>query len=1146
VPFEPPDELLRIIDEGKVIVVVGSGVSIAATGGAPEASWEGLLKSGVRCCRFTDQSLEEGWERRRCEDIADSKHGGHLLAAEDIASKLGAPKGGAFAGWLRDTLGSLAIRDRRLLDALAALKAPLVTTNYDGLLEKATGFPPITWMDEGKVGRLLMKEQDSDAIYHLHGYWDRPESVVLGIRSYEGVRGSEHAQAVLRASAMQQTLLFVGCGDGLRDPNFGPFLSWLGVVNRSRETPHYRLALQKDVVALAREHAPEQRIQIVPYGEGHGDLAPFLEKLVRDRPRPQGTTAAGSGGGLAGEAMTPAVSAYLRRLGESVSKLHLIGFGRGIPISLPIRDAYIPLRAAVTRELGDRRTGHSKEQVSEGRGYCERDIELARVFEVARSFGHRGVLLLGDPGSGKTTGARQFCWRVLHPAKAGETPGLPVGCLPVFLRLRDLTPDLLARDLASFIAEYVGSNSLPSVEAQPGPDLIARRGVLWVFDGLDEVVNEDARVRVCEWIQRWAEDRPADAILVTSRYQGYQGRVDLGSDFCQFHVQPLQPDQSSEFVRRWYKTVLRRLFPADTDAETRGAAEANDLLGLLSADAYRIGGLRQLPTNPLLLTILCLVHHEDHSLPRKRVDVYARCVRVLLESWRKDLQTAWGSITFDAGAAEGVLGSLAWWLHGEENRTSGTVPELGDQSKSALAEVSVSSGLGRDGEAFVKRMRDESGILAMWGSGRCGFLHLSFQEYFAGLHAAREGHASILVERMANSWWREVLLVSLAMGPRKFALGFFEALLRTETTRWDVTLVDQCLDEASIVPMEPFLAALGEPSRTPSAKAAILRRLKLIPNPDVTEACRKLASSADQELSAVAREVLQRSGSGIKGPGESELRTSSEGFVDPRTGIAYVALYGGEFTMGTERFGPEERPAHQVRISAFTIGRYPITNAEYARFLELNPGQTIPAFWTSSQFNDPRQPVVGVSWDEAQAFCRWAGARLPTEAEWEYACRAGTTTTYYFGNDPKDLGAFGWFVENSGGHTHPVGEKKPNPWGLHDLHGNVWEWCEDAWDMKAYRTRASGLVRDPVVSSDITEAKDAVRVVRGGSSLHDAVGCRSAYRFRRRPDFRNLDLGFRVCLVRSPVLKEGDRSIQPGTSEDRREGEAQRVREGRP
>jgi len=1144
-PSDPVEELTRLIEERKVVVVVGSGVSIAATGGTPEASWEGLLKSGVRCCRNTDQSLDEHWERRRCEDIADSKHGGHLLAAEDIASKLRAPKGGAFAGWLRDTVGSLVIRDRRLLDALVALKAPLVTTNYDGLLERVTGFPPITWIDEGKVGRLLTREQDSDAIYHLHGYWDRPESVVLGIRSYESVRGSEHAQAVLRALAMQQTLLFVGCGDGLRDPNFGPFLSWLGAVNRSRETPHYRLVLRTDVVTLAQEHPAEQRIQIVPYGEDHRELAPFLERLVRDRPRPQGTIAVGLGGGLAGEAMMPAVSAYLRRLGESVSKLHLIGFGRGIPIWLPIRDAYIPLRAGVTRALEDRRPGHSKEQVSEGRGYCERDIELSRVFEVARSFGHRAVLLLGDPGSGKTTGARQFCWRVLHPAEAGETPGLPGGCVPVFLRLRDLTRDLLAKDLAAFIAEHLGSKALSPGEAQPGLDLIARHGVLWIFDGLDEVVSEEARVLVCQWIQKWAEDRPADAILVTSRYQGYQGRVDLGADFCQFHVQPLQPDQSSEFIRRWYKTVSRRLFPADTDAETRGAAEANDLLGLLSAGAYRIGGLRQLPTNPLLLTILCLVHHEDHSLPRKRVDVYARCVRVLLESWRKDLQQAWGSSTFDAGAAEGVLGSLAWWLHGEENRTSGTVSELSEQSTAALAEVSLSSGLGRDGEAFVKRMRDESGILAMWGSGRCGFLHLTFQEYLAGLHAAREGHAALLVERMGSSWWREVLLVALAMGSRTFALAFFEGLLRTEVNRWDVTLVDQCLDEASMVPMEPFLAALAESSRSPSAKAAILRRVKLISSPELTELCRKLAASTDRELSAVAREVVQRAGGGIEIPLRGDPETTSEGFVDPRTGIAYVPLFAGELPMGSEGGHPWERPVHRVRLPAFTLGRYPVTNAEYARFLEANTGQEAPAYWSNSQFNDPLQPVVGVAWEEAQAFCRWAGARLPTEAEWEYACRAGTTTEFCFGNEPTELGDYGWFGGNSGGQSHPVGEKKPNPWGLHDMHGNVWEWCEDAWDAQAYETRASGVISDSRVTSKDTGEEDPDRVVRGGSWGGGADWCRSAFRYWGGPGYRSYYVGFRVCLVRSPVLKAGERSGQPGPSEARREAEAQRGRDGR-
>ena len=128
-----------------------------------------------------------------------------------------------------------------------------------------------------------------------------------------------------------------------------------------------------------------------------------------------------------------------------------------------------------------------------------------------------------------------------------------------------------------------------------------------------------------------------------------------------------------------------------------------------------------------------------------------------------------------------------------------------------------------------------------------------------------------------------------------------------------------------------------------------------------------------------------------------------------------------------------------------------MTNGQYGRFLEA-AGKSVkkPAYWDDRRFNQPEQPVVGVSWDEARAFCEWAGGRLPTEAEWEYACRAGTTTEYSFGDDAELLEEYAWFDKNSGGQTQPVGAKKPNPWGLHDMHGNVWEWCADWFDDKYY------------------------------------------------------------------------------------------------
>ena len=128
--------------------------------------------------------------------------------------------------------------------------------------------------------------------------------------------------------------------------------------------------------------------------------------------------------------------------------------------------------------------------------------------------------------------------------------------------------------------------------------------------------------------------------------------------------------------------------------------------------------------------------------------------------------------------------------------------------------------------------------------------------------------------------------------------------------------------------------------------------------------------------------------------------------------------------------------------------------------------------------------------------------RLPTEAEWEYACRAGTTTEYSFGDDVSVLGDFAWFDDNSGSQTHPVGQKRPNGWGLYDMHGNVWEWCSD-W----HGDYAAGAVRDPA-----GPASGSIRVLRGGCWYDSAGFCRSAFRIRFYPSYRFSNYGFRLAL----------------------------------
>ena len=1109
-------DLRELVTRRRILVIVGAGVSISATRNAPAASWSGLLTLGAAHCRKVNPSLDDSWENRLIGEITSGDVDDMVSAAEKISRKLQAPNGGEFTRWLSETVGALQVRDPAVLEALRDLQVPLATTNYDGLLERVTQCPTVTWRDQAKVFRVLRGEVQ--AILHLHGHWDEPDSVVLGIRAYETVRKDAHAEAVIRALAMTQSLLFVGCGDGLSDPNFEPFRSWLREVNSGNQARHYRLALAKEVAAIHKKHQPEERILVLPYGEKHTELAGFLRSLVPSadpavrsppgKPHPssgtQGTahpTEEGTRG------LSPAILEYLHRLELATSKLQLLGLGQGVQIELPIQQAYIPLNVVLARDLKREPLFHFEEETLRRREHVEENVLLGDIFKWAARFDYRGVLLLGDPGAGKTSGARQFCWRVVKEADLPKALGLPTGTLPVFLQLRNLTPHHLAEGLQAFITSSVFAPSLPPDVANPGPDLLAHRGVLWVFDGLDEVVNENARVHVCGWIKRALADRPGDFILVTSRYQGYQGRVDLGPAFCLFHVKPLNEQQVTEFVDHWYRAVCRRIHGTGKATEERATGLIRSLMELLQQPEYRIGRMRELPANPLMLTILCMVHHQDRNLPRRRADLYAKCVRVLVEHWRKEMRDLQQVSSFDPEAAEGILSSVAWWLHEKENRTSQTLEELGSVATKALADLASGAGLGRDGTEFIRRMRDESGILAMWNAGQCGFLHLIFQEYLAGLHAAREGQAEVLVQHVGASWWREVILVAVAIGSRDFARKFFTALLQTDAVTREGAFVDQCLDEARYAVLEPFIAALREKDAKPQRLLDILRRLRQFDHPDLLTVCRELARVMHPELSALAGEVLQRAGIEVERPVIEVADAPLELRVDSHTGIAFVSIPSGEFDMGAARWG-DERPAHRVCISSpFPLGKYPVTNQEYQRFLEANPTANPPKYWRNNRFSDPQHPVVGVSWNDAQAFCQWGGCRLPTEAEWEYACRAGNPGEFSFGDTESELEQYAWYWKNSGGKTKPVGQKKANQWGLYDMHGNIWEWCQD-WFASDYYIQSPKV--DPA-----GPVKGASRVLRGGScSGGNPALLRSAYRYGLMPSTRDNYIGFRCVWVK--------------------------------
>ncbi len=265
--------------------------------------------------------------------------------------------------------------------------------------------------------------------------------------------------------------------------------------------------------------------------------------------------------------------------------------------------------------------------------------------------------------------------------------------------------------------------------------------------------------------------------------------------------------------------------------------------------------------------------------------------------------------------------------------------------------------------------------------------------------------------------------------------------------------------------------------------------------------------------------------------------------VSSPTGGEMALVHAGVFTMGDSHGGPDETP-HEVSLSAFYLDKYPVTQEMYEHIMGVNP----------SKHKSPKNPVERTQWTDAARFCNkcselegltlcynfdtWEcdftanGYRLPTEAEWENACRVGVTTRYYFGDDERDLPRYAWFKSNSQGKVHAIGQKQPNPWGFGEMHGNVWQWCNDWYGENYYAESPRFDPRGP--------ATGKMRVLRGGAWDSTADKCRDAYRHKEFPVYSDACFGadsygfrrarsFAISLVRNEEPKTSDAEKAPTT-----------------
>jgi len=683
----------------------------------------------------------------------------------------------------------------------------------------------------------------------------------------------------------------------------------------------------------------------------------------------------------------------------------------------------------------------------------------------------------------------------------------------------------------------------------------------------------------------------------------------LENDFTRYEVRDFEMAEVEQFVRNWYLAV-ETATEGDTPKARRDAAQRASELAAAIRDS---AGIRRLVVNPLLLSIVALVHRYRAHLPDRRVDLYNECVEVLLEHW----EAAKGLVGRLLPAQKrAVLQSLARAMHKDEVRQlpraeverliAGSLPQVsGEQAKPA------------DVDLFLSEVRERSGLLVEQEMGTYAFSHLTLQEYLAACEIAGsedEAERAFLVDHATSEWWQEVLLLYAGMRERDPSPVVQALLARDreereagESDRAHLLLAGECLTEAvKIQPgvrreveekLEGLFTARLEP-RTFLRVGQVLARLKGDDGLDyflrlMDTGKEQIRTAAALALSQMGREanpaLLERSVGELFArldTGEEQIRIAvtlalgrmwheADAVLQERllrdlvalapeknlwrgVGLALQEVDGrlleilsnpdapptlqdaaaaaldrllievpaGEFMMGSEE-SDDERPVHKVDLDTFYVARYPVTNAQWARFVAAT-GRKPPKHWPDGVCPPDKatHPVVYVTWHDARAYAEWAGLHLLSEAQWEKAARGGVQIPNpqnpgELVDNPHPRRRYPWGDEfdkskcntrESGvGDTTPVGRyslQGDSPYGVADMAGNVWEWTSSLY--KGYPYRADDRREDAKASGR--------RVLRGGSFHNDEGYARCSYRGSGAPGGEWGNRGCRLGWCAAPGL----------------------------
>ena len=736
---------------------------------------------------------------------------------------------------------------------------------------------------------------------------------------------------------------------------------------------------------------------------------------------------------------------YLKALGEETSYFDVQGlrFGDNRAYRFSIEEFYIPL----TTSLG---AGADAARRGDMRGG---PIPLQEAL-----LAHRKLLVVGDPGSGKSTFLKRVAFQLCKQWAEGAPLPLRIEGAVLSTYIAQQHTKAGPADAASpdWIPVFLGAQC-DEKNRGLGADYFRAKlkagGCHVLIDGLDETPDEPSRERLAKLIREAAAAFDGCRFVVTSRPEG---KVPI-----QGFEEALIGDLEPQAIRAFLAKVAKQLYQDDETRERRFREE-------LEAAVNGRREIRKMTRNPVMLTALAVLQHNNVKLPEKRVDLYGSILEWLSKQRAKPGR-------MPASDCLLRLRELALEMQKHEEGRKKQVPLAWAGERLALRFANRESA-----ERFLRAEQADSGIVVSRGPD-IAYWHLTFQEYLAALEIAgwedTAQHELLLggepEPRIYKPEWRETALLYGGllhnMGPRKV-----DALLRKVLDKMgkQPTLANRAKCVGLIGALLPDLVGYTVSDKRYGESLRLVmdifdaERSKSVPFKDRLAAAEALGQAGDPRLAKHEWVTI---------PAARDYWIGAQD-KDPKCRNYDKEAYGDE-------------QLRKVNLLPFRIGKYPVTVAQYLTFVdEGTVPNRAPENWDEQQ-EHPNWLVVNVTWHQAAAYCEWAGARLPTEEEWERAARGPNCTKYPWGNDDIDPSRAN-YDESKIGHPTPVGlyPSGASAEGACDMVGNVFEWTSSEW------SKGSGTY-----------------VWRGGSFGGDRWSARSSYRGSLRPDERDRNLGFRLA-----------------------------------